>query len=429
MYSLMFPLSIAIFISTLILVIKKPWKLDIGYSALIGAAVSYLLGTIVFSSVIEVWGIIWNATFTFVAIIIISLIFDEAGFFEYSALRIARLAGGRGRVLFVLVILLGSGISAVFANDGTALILTPIVYEMLKRLKMDKKLMIPFIMATGFIADSSSLPLNISNLVNLVSATYFRVSFLSYARVMIIPDVVSIVTSLVLLYLFYRKSIPGNYSVSDLGNPSDAIKEPEIFRLALPTIVVLMILYSVGGIYSVPVSFISVSVAAALLIVSKFRSHINIPKVLKEAPWQIVIFSFGMYLVVFGMGREGLTAILTSVFHTFTGYGQLASFVLSGYLGASLAAGMNNLPSVMLGALAIGKLSNPGGLIYVNVIANDIGPKFTPIGSLATLLWLFTLNKKEGIKIGYAYYMKVGFVLALPVLTITLISLYLVFLI
>jgi arsenical pump membrane protein len=83
----------------------------------------------------------------------------------------------------------------------------------------------------------------------------------------------------------------------------------------------------------------------------------------------------------------------------------------------------------MLGALAIGKLSNPGGLIYVNVIANDIGPKFTPIGSLATLLWLFTLNKKEGIKIGYAYYMRVGFVLALPVLTITLISLYLVFLI
>jgi arsenite efflux membrane protein ArsB (TC 3.A.4.1.1; TC 2.A.45.1.1) len=85
---------------------------------------------------------------------------------------------------------------------------------------------------------------------------------------------------------------------------------------------------------------------------------------------------------------------------------------------------MNNMPSVMLGALSISGIHNGSYLIYTNVIGNDIGPKFTPIGSLATLLWLHTLDRKNGIKIGYGYYMKVGFTIAFPVLTLTLLSLY-----
>ena len=126
--------------------------------AIAGAVVSLALGTIDLESVLIVWGIVWNATFTFIAIIIISLLFDEAGVFRYAALKIARFAGGNGVTLFLSIILLGSGISAIFANDGTALILTPIVYEILTSLKFPKKAVIPFIMATGFIADSASLP-------------------------------------------------------------------------------------------------------------------------------------------------------------------------------------------------------------------------------------------------------------------------------
>jgi arsenical pump membrane protein len=89
-----------------------------------------------------------------------------------------------------------------------------------------------------------------------------------------------------------------------------------------------------------------------------------------------------------------------------------------------MAAGMNNMPSVMLGALSISSIHGGSSLIYANVIGNDIGPKFTPIGSLATLLWIYTLNRKKGITISYAYYMKVGFIIALPVLTLTLLSLW-----
>jgi arsenical pump membrane protein len=135
-----------------------------------------------------------------------------------------------------------------------------------------------------------------------------------------------------------------------------------------------------------------------------------------------------MYIIVYGMGENGLISVISGAIESFSGLWGPLPYIFSGYLFALMASVMNNLPSVMLGNLSIG-FAHPGILPYVNVIANDIGPKFTPVGSLATLLWLYTLDRKRGMKISYGYYMKVGFVLALPVLTVTLISLWAVSLI
>ena len=73
-------IALLIFIFTLVLVIWQPRGLGIGWSALLGATAALLLGVVQLSDIPVVWNIVWNATTAFIAIIIISLVLDEAGF-------------------------------------------------------------------------------------------------------------------------------------------------------------------------------------------------------------------------------------------------------------------------------------------------------------------------------------------------------------
>lgn len=207
-------LASAIFLLTLILVIWQPRGLGIGWSAMLGAGLALMTGVVHISDIAVVWHILWNATATFIAVIIISLLLEESGFFEWAALHVARWGKGRGRLLFSWIILLGAMVAALFANDGAALILTPIVIAMLLALGFSPAATLAFVMAAGFIADTASLPLIVSNLVNIVSADFFKLGFTQYAAVMVPVNLAAIATTLLMLHLFFRKEIPAVYDRS-----------------------------------------------------------------------------------------------------------------------------------------------------------------------------------------------------------------------
>ena len=420
-------LALAIFLVTLVFVIWQPKGLGIGWSALAGAAVALATGVIHPGDIPVVWQIVWDATFTFVALIIISLLLDEAGFFHWAALHIARWGGGRGRLLFPLVILLGAAIAAVFANDGAALLLTPIVLAILLRLSFPPAAALAFIVACGFVADSTSLPLVISNLVNIVSANYFDVTFGRYAAVMVPVNLVSLLATLVVLWAYFRRDVPATYPVGELEPPRDAIRDPVVFKAAFPLLGVLLLAYFITAPFGVPVSVVTCAGAAVLLGLALRGRVIPIRKVLTGAPWQIVLFSLGMYLVVYGLRNAGLTDELAKGLVWLGGQGPWIATVGTGFAAAILSSVMNNMPSVLIGALSIQQAPDLTPLtrelmVYANVIGCDLGPKFTPIGSLATLLWLHVLASK-GQKITWDQYMKVGLVITPPVLLVTLLAL------
>jgi arsenite/antimonite efflux pump membrane protein len=419
-------LALAIFAATITLVIWQPKGLGIGWSALGGAAVALLVGVVSLSDVPVVWGIVWNATATFVAIIIVSLLLDEAGFFEWAALHVARWGGGNGRRLFVLIVLLGAAVSALFANDGAALILTPIVIAMLRALGYKDKATLAFVMAAGFIADTASLPLIVSNLVNIVSADFFRIGFANYASVMVPVDLASIAATLVALLLFFRRDIPANYDVAQLRAPRDAIRDHATFKAGWIVLALLLAGFFLLEPIGVPGSAVAAAGAVLLLVIAARGHVIQTRKVLAGAPWQVVIFSLGMYLVVYGLRNAGLTDHLASLLDRTAQGGVWGAAFGTGVMAALLSSVMNNMPTVLVGALSIDATHATGAIkeamIYANVIGCDLGPKITPIGSLATLLWLHVLGQK-GIRIGWGYYFKVGATLTMPVLLVTLAAL------
>ena len=415
--------ALLIFLVTIILVIWQPRGLGIGWSAMLGAMLALLSGVVHLGDVLIVWQIVWNATATFIAVIIISLLLDEAGFFEWAALHVARWGGGRGRTLFALIVLLGAAVAALFANDGAALILTPIVMAMLLALGFNTGTTLAFVMAAGFIADIASLPFVVSNLVNIVSADFFRIGFNAYASVMMPVNIAAVIAALAVLLLYFRQSIPAGYDVNQLRRPNDAIRDRTTFLAGWVVLVLLLVGFFGLEPLGIPISAVAAGGALVLFAVAAHGHVISTRTVLREAPWQIVIFSLGMYLVIYGLRNEGLTDHIAQLLDYFAKGGIWGAAFSTGILAAFLSSIMNNMPTVLVGALSIEATNATGAvkdaMIYANVIGCDLGPKITPIGSLATLLWLHVLARK-GMRISWGYYFKVGTILTTPVLLVTL---------
>ncbi len=414
-------LAIALFIVTLVFIIWQPRGLQIGTTAVIGAILAVVLGVVSMGDVGTVTSMVWDATLAFIGIIILSMVLDEIGFFEWAALGMVRLSGGNGNLMFVYMMILGALVAAFFANDGAALILTPIILAKMKYLKLNPVAMFAFLMAGGFIGDSASNPLVISNLTNIVTAGYFKIGFWEYAQTMFLPNLLSIIASIVVLWLFFRKDIPSHIDVENLATPQSAIKNMTMFRLSWWFLALLMVGYFIGDAYHLPVSLFALGGALVFLAIATYFKATKPIMTIKAAPWQVVWFSIGLYVVVYGLKNNGLTTYLADIIIQLQGMGNTYAVIGTGFLSAILSSVMNNMPTIMIMDIAIEQAGN-SALAYANIIGCNLGPKMTPIGSLATLLWLHVLAQK-GVKIGWGEYMKVGMIVTLPVLLVALIGL------
>lgn len=420
-------LSAGVFALTLWLVVARPRGLSVAFGAAVGALLALALGLVHLPDVALVWHATWNATLTLIALIVLSLLLDAVGLFRFLALHVARLARGHTGRLFALIVLFGALLTALFANDGAVLILTPIGLELCGLLGFSRAASVAVMFAVGFVVDAASLPLVTSNLTNIITADLFGLNFGHYAAVMVPVNLAGVLATLGVLWLLFRRALPPRYDLGALPAASTALRDPVTSGVGVGLMGVLLAGFFLAPSLHLPVSAVALLAAAALLLTARGRGLAVVP-ILRAAPWDVVIFSLGMYLAVYALRNAGLTVFLGDVLTALAPHGPWAATLGTGGLIAAVSAVTNNLPAVLIGGLSIGHASvTPATrelMVYANVVAADIGPKLTPIGSLATLLWLGLLSKR-GLHVGWGEYLRLGVLATLPVLLVALVALVL----
>jgi arsenical pump membrane protein len=414
--------AIAVFAVTLFLMIKRPRGIRLGYAAGIGAVASLLLGTVSLGQAAQSFLDIWDAALAFLGIIALSVTLDAMGFFRWAALRVVKLARGSGVRLYFYIALLTAAVSILFANDSAVLILTPVVLEIVTCLGINKKGKLAYLFTAGLIADTAAMPLITSNPINILSADYLKYSFIDHLIFMGPVAVAVLLSSLLLIWLFFRKQIPATYDLQaakslTLGKPAIS---SSLLRVTFVTLVAIDIGYILTSLEIVPVSLVICSGAAFLAAVywSTLKQNSSMKgekkgliELARNINWDIVLFMLSIFIVIQGLESAGVTNLVASALVTTS---KLPSVL--GVFGPSMvvtvgASFINNWPMTILGLLSINQAAVTGpaltNLVFSNIIGNNLGPHFFPLGSLAILMWLEIMRRK-GVSISLKEYLKVG---------------------
>ncbi|ELP0533148.1 arsenic transporter [Campylobacter upsaliensis] len=417
-----------IFILTLLCIYIRPLNLPLWVYSSLGAALCVGFGFVSLSDVAFVWGMVWDSTFSLVGLIIFALSLEKLGFFEVLAHYTLRLSTHRQTLhlqtwkFFVFIGVLASVLATFFSNDGAILILTPLIIALLthiENVKFSRSPLIIFLLFVGFMSDFASNTFIFSNLTNIITADFFTITFIDFALAMALPQLFVILAAFILFWILFTRKLP---KTLEFKVHTQALPKPSITLFCFALTLLLLFGIIGGEKFGIALCVFTLGVAFLSTLCGILTHKIALKQMLKLAPLGIVAFSLGLFIVVFGLNNMGLVGLLAEGlkhFDTLPLFAQIFSVGISSSLGSSV---INNLPMVMLGDLALKDSSN--ALIFAHLLGCNVGAKLTPIGSLATLLWLFSL-KRYGISISFLQYMLVALLIVPFVLFFGLLGLWL----
>lgn len=416
-----------LFALTLLCIYIRPLNLPLWVYSSLGAALCVGFGFVSLSDVAFVWDMVWDSTFSLVGLIIFALSLEKLGFFEVLAHYTLRLSTHRQTLhlqtwkFFVFIGVLASVLATFFSNDGAILILTPLIIALLthiENVKFSRSPLIIFLLFVGFMSDFASNTFIFSNLTNIITANFFTITFIGFALAMALPQLFVILATLVLFWILFTRKLP---KTLEFKVHTQALPKPSITLFCFALIALLLFGIIGGEKFGIALCVFTLGVAFLGTLCGILTHKIALKQMLKLAPLGIVAFSLGLFIVVFGLNNMGLVGLLAEGLKhcdTLPLFAQIFSVGISSSLGSSV---INNLPMVMLGDLALKDSSN--ALIFAHLLGCNVGAKLTPIGSLATLLWLFSL-KRYGISISFLQYMLVALLIVPFVLFFGLLGLW-----
>ncbi|MDB5054134.1 MAG: arsenic transporter [Bacilli bacterium] len=460
-------LTIGVFFMTIVFLMWRPWGINESIPPTIGATIIIIAGIVSFSDLFVIYQTVSGAITTILSTIVMSIVLDSIGFFRWSAYYVVVRAKGSGIRLYWYITLLCFLMTLFFNNDGSILITTPIIIQIVTilNLKMHQKL--PYLISGALVATASSAPIGVSNLANLIAMKIVGLDLNSYVVLMFVPSMIGICSISFILFLYFRKDIPLKIAQNPADSSSSPLSVPRayyslktierwirgremnqnppyhplkegrdardpidwwLFRTSIYIVILIRLSLFAGSSVGIPIEWVAIAGPLILIALRWYRTGIGITDLIHKTPWYTLLFAFSIYVVVYALHNIGMTTFMVNHLKEFISQSEFYAVMGYGLLLTVMSNMLNNLPSVMLGTLVLKEMNLDTHILQIaylaNIIGSDIGSLITPMGTLASLIWMFILRKNK-IKLSWMQYIKVT-IIVIPIgLFISLLSLYL----
>lgn len=326
-----------------------------------------------------------------VAITIVAELADKIGLFAVIARWAAVLGRGSVLRLWLLVVLVATAATAVLSLDTTAVLLTPVVLVLARRLRLSQEL---FAFTAVWLANTASLILPVSNLTNLLTQVRLRAAGVGFAGLMWAPALAVWLVTVAVLAIVFRRRLVGHYEVP----------QPFVVPDRRLLVVAGVVCAGLGPAFAlgVNVTLAALAGAAVLLVACLLRQ----PRLVgwRLLPWPLVLGVSVLFVLVEVAHSHGLATLVAALVGQGTGWADLLRLAGVSAVAANL---LNNLPAYL--ALEPAALDAPvrSAALLVGVNA---GPLITPWASLATLLWAGRC-RAAGLQVSWPRFVGLGLIL------------------
>ncbi|MGH9706878.1 MAG: SLC13 family permease [Candidatus Acidiferrales bacterium] len=384
----------AIFLITYILIAVESGRgshLDRTAAAFCGAVAMVLAGALTLPEAYQT--IDWNTIIFLLGIMILVGHFQIAGFFDWIALAVARLARTRFQLLILLVFLSGI-LAAFFVNDTICLVFTPIVLVVTERLEIPP---VPYLIAVATSANVGSVMSVTGNPQNAVVGISAHFSFLGFLKHLAPVALVGLAITAAVLTLFFRREIWHHPITARVPEIRAVIHRTLLIKCGLAGALVI-VLWILG--YSFPL--VAISVGAFILVIGRVKAH----NVYQQINWELLLFFAALFVVIRGFEASGAVTYVIAYFQPGLHGGFLSQlFTVSGVM-LLLSNLVSNLPAVLLMRPLVNSFPNSHFIWLAIASTATLAGNASPLSSVANLIVLQQASKK--VRIGFWQFARVG---------------------
>jgi Na+/H+ antiporter NhaD/arsenite permease-like protein len=372
------------------------YRIDRAGAALLGASLMVATGVLSLEEAYQ--AVDFNTVVLLLGMMIVVANLRLSGFFRIITHWIAGLVK-RPITLLGMVILSSGVLSAFLVNDTICLVMTPLILELVTKLKRNP---IPYLLATATASNIGSVATITGNPQNILIGSLSRIPYGEFAVALVPVAIVGLVVCAVLISVAYRGEFfsDDHFEKVDLTIPR---YHGPLLAKSLIVMAVMVVLFFVGQ----PVAKVAIVGGAYLLLTRR----VNPEKVYIEIDWPLLVLFIGLFVVVAGLEKVAITPDVGAAM----GRQHLGNTAILAGVTAVLSNVVSNVPAVLLLKSFVPNLQDPQRAWLVVAMASTLAGNFTLVGSIANLI-VAQRAKARGVDFSFWAYFKVG--APLTVLTI-----------